>query len=481
MKRIGYVMILFFFFSVAKAEKVTIHGNAKGYEGTMVSIIIYKDFISKLPNTIATSKVNKDGKFDITCEVNEIEYAKLKVHNASAIIYLQPGTEYFITYPLPGEKAVQTFDDIDVEMFFDSLNVLDINNLILDFDYRFDYFVSKYRLILNKKEFKFHIDTFKQKITHAYREIKNPWFRDYVYYSTAQLEMMTELEEAEGIGKAYVHDQYIKAKRIDYTHEKYMQLFNQFYLKPFSIISPGLEDKIDKAINKKASMKLLSKAFEKNAYTIEQNVRELVIIKGLMENYYGQKYDRENILIILDSLANFAQLEENREVAKNVITKLTYLQKGTAAPDFKLLNLKGDTISLSQFKGKFVYLGFWASWNNTSLSELKLYPGYRKRYGESIVYISINMDEDKTNFENYMKQNPDFDWYFLDGHSGDNVAELYNLKAIPSYFLIDEEGNLRQSPALRPMPSGTFKSIDETLHNIYWSKKRRGEKTEHRE
>lgn len=481
MKRIGGVLILIMFFSLVKAEKVTIHGKAKGYEGNRVSIITYKDYISKLPNIIAETKVKEDGTFEVSCDLDEIEYARLKVNHSTSIIYLQPGANYYVTFPIPSKKDIQTLDDIDVDMYFDSLDVLDINNLILDFDYRFDYFVSKYRLILNKPEFKFQIDTFKQKITHAYREVKNPWFINYVYYSTAQLEMISDLEEAEGMGRVYVYDQYIKAKHIDYNHDKYMQLFNQFYYEPFSIVSAQLEEKIAYAINTKASMKLLSKAFEKSTFTYEQNIRELVLIKGLMENYHNINYDKEHILIILDSLSNFAHLEENRQVAKNVYEKLTYLTKGSAAPDFKLLNLKGDTISLSQFKGQFIYLGFWSTWNTTSLSELKLYPGYKKRYGESIVYISVNMDEKKEDFENYMKEHPDYDWYFLDGNSLDNVSEIYNLKAIPSYFLIDEEGKLRQSPALRPLPSGTFKSIDETLHNIYWNKKRRGDKNYHQE
>jgi len=84
------------------------------------------------------------------------------------------------------------------------------------------------------------------------------------------------------------------------------------------------------------------------------------------------------------------------------------------------------------------------------------------------------MDENKEDFRDFMTQHPDYNWYFLDGNSDNEIWDLYQVKSIPEYFLVDEEGNLRQSPALRPLPSGTFKSIDETLHNIYWNNKRKG-------
>lgn len=472
MLRVVCVLILLQATIFSFAAKVTITGTAKGYEGKAISLITYKDHVSMLRQTIAKSSVDKNGKFEITAEVEEIEFSFLKIGTISAIIYLQPDAHYWVTFPLAGEELAKSLDDTKIEMIFDSLEVTDINNLILDFDYRYDYFVTKNMLILNKPEFKLQIDTFKQKITHVYRDIKNPWFRDYVYYSTATLEMMSDLENAEGLGKAYVYEQYLRDKKIDYTHEKYMHFFNQFYYEPFSIISADQSEHIETAINEKASMKLLSAAFEKSTFTRNKDLRELVIIKGLLENYYREDYEKTNILIILDSLSKFAGTEENREVANNVYTRLTYLSKGSKAPDFKLKNLKGDTISLSQFKGKFVYLSFWTSWSTSALSEMKLYPGYQKRYGGDIVYISINMDENKEDFRDFMTQHPDYNWYFLDGNSDNEIWDLYQVKSIPEYFLIDECGNLRQSPALRPLPSGTFKSIDETLHNLYWNKKR---------
>ena len=83
------------------------------------------------------------------------------------------------------------------------------------------------------------------------------------------------------------------------------------------------------------------------------------------------------------------------------------------------------------------------------------------------------MDEKKSDFVDFMKKHPEYDWYFLDGHSDNEILDLYQIKSLPAYYLIDEEGKFRQAPALRPSPNGTFKSIDETFHNIFWNKKRK--------
>ena len=461
------------------AEKVTILGVASGYEGKSVSIITFKDFLSMARQVIAKTSVEKDGKFMISAEIEKIEYALVKIGSVSSIIYLQPGGNYSISFPLPDVNTARSLDETKVEMYFDSIAEYDINNLIIVFDYRYDYFVSKNMLILHKPEFKLHLDTFKQKITRVYKEINVPFFIDYVYYSTAMLELMGDMENGQMMAKASVYEQYIRGRKIEYQHDKYMQLFNEFYSEPLSNLSPEINENILVAVNEKASMKLIFNAIEKNSFTSNQNVRELILIKGLMENYYNKEFDPKNVLVILDSIANHGISDENKKVAASVYKKLTSLNNEFDAPDFKLTTLKGDTISLSQFKGKFVYLSFWTTWNTTSVSELKLYPGYRTRYKDEkrgidpIVYISVNMDEKKSDFVDFMKKHPEYDWYFLDGHSDNEILDLYQIKSLPAYYLIDEEGKFRQAPALRPSPNGTFKSIDETFHNIFWNKKRK--------
>ena len=72
------------------------------------------------------------------------------------------------------------------------------------------------------------------------------------------------------------------------------------------------------------------------------------------------------------------------------------LQVGDLAPQFTLLNQDNQPISLSDFKGKKVYINVWASWCGPCLREIpeleKVYQKVKAR--EDIVFLSITSPND---------------------------------------------------------------------------------------
>ena len=69
------------------------------------------------------------------------------------------------------------------------------------------------------------------------------------------------------------------------------------------------------------------------------------------------------------------------------------VQTGAVAPDFSLVDLNGETVTLEQFKGKVVFLDFWAPWCVPCRDELpeldKLYKKYKQ---DGFEFIGICMD-----------------------------------------------------------------------------------------
>ena len=57
-----------------------------------------------------------------------------------------------------------------------------------------------------------------------------------------------------------------------------------------------------------------------------------------------------------------AKNTETKKSTEKVEQKSSNIRVGEYAPDFKLQNLNGETVSLSSLAGKKVYLKFWASW-----------------------------------------------------------------------------------------------------------------------
>jgi peroxiredoxin len=113
---------------------------------------------------------------------------------------------------------------------------------------------------------------------------------------------------------------------------------------------------------------------------------------------------------------------------------------GDIAEDFQLTDLKGNKVSLSNFKGKFVLLDFWASGCAPCRIENKiLLANYKKYKGKGFEIISISSDRNKDNWASASKQDSII-WPSLidDAH----VGNRYNVKFIPSTFLIDPAGRI---------------------------------------
>ena len=73
----------------------------------------------------------------------------------------------------------------------------------------------------------------------------------------------------------------------------------------------------------------------------------------------------------------------------------------------------------------------------------------KETYGKEIHFISINIDEEEEPYKS-VKQEFNFDWTFLYGGKDYLLREQYEVKTVPVYFLIDENGMLVQRYAPAP-------------------------------
>ncbi|NOQ89343.1 MAG: redoxin domain-containing protein [Gammaproteobacteria bacterium] len=110
------------------------------------------------------------------------------------------------------------------------------------------------------------------------------------------------------------------------------------------------------------------------------------------------------------------------------------------APDFKL-DGQQKQIQLSDYRGKIVYLDFWASWCQPCRKSFSWMNKMQSLYGkEGFKVIAINLDESRANADKFLKRVPaDFDIAF--DPRGD-TAETYKVRAMPSSYIIDKQGKL---------------------------------------
>ena len=114
------------------------------------------------------------------------------------------------------------------------------------------------------------------------------------------------------------------------------------------------------------------------------------------------------------------------------------------APDFVLKDIHGQSINLSQFKGKPVLLNFWATWCGPCREELpsmqRMHEASKENGGFHIVAISI----DRFNMKKVNKYAEDLNLTFPILVDPDReTRNAYFIRGLPTSYLIDAEGKLR--------------------------------------
>ena len=111
------------------------------------------------------------------------------------------------------------------------------------------------------------------------------------------------------------------------------------------------------------------------------------------------------------------------------------------APDFALKNLKGETVKLSDFKGKVVMINFWASWCTPCRQEMPLLEEMSNELSKAgFVLLGINLDEEVADAKSFLATTPVTFPILLNPQT--DVADLYKNEAMPSSYFVDRKGNL---------------------------------------
>ncbi|MGR6502502.1 TlpA disulfide reductase family protein [Shewanella sp. Koi 1] len=132
---------------------------------------------------------------------------------------------------------------------------------------------------------------------------------------------------------------------------------------------------------------------------------------------------------------------------KKLLLLLSLLSLGAqAAPslEHQVFDANNQSVSLTEFKGKVVYVDFWASWCGPCRKSFPWMNAMAQKYREQgLAVVAINLDTDKALADEFLQQVPAT--FTVRFNPEGDVARSFDLLGMPSSFMFNRQGELVKS------------------------------------
>jgi len=148
------------------------------------------------------------------------------------------------------------------------------------------------------------------------------------------------------------------------------------------------------------------------------------------------------ILPLFNDFLQSNQIPGYDEKVADLYQKFAKVSPGTSAPLFSGEDATGQVLSLVQFKGKVVYLNFWASWCGSCIKKMEYLNEFApdlKAKGIEIVNVSVDANAEHWKEALATRAFAGYNLLSSEGYP-QNIAKAYGVEAVPQYFIIDAKG-----------------------------------------
>jgi peroxiredoxin len=400
----------------AFAQNIGIQGAAPDYAGSDLRFYTYSDYITYTEDLVAHCTVDSSGKFSGAGPMphDGMVFARSGVY--FIYFYAVPDGEYTLYLPPHEAKSLADslnpfYEELPIHAGVRTSVVDDINRLMLEGDCK---------------------------------PVGNFEYEAYCRYREGMVKYQSVKQKVRSLSINYFRD-----RPVLYHNEAYMDLFNRVYGRYFEF-ARRQDARLLAIVNQQKGLAALKTFLLRDSTFHDNALLEMVILKNLYDNFYTSIFQHEGLLSLVEEVEATTPYDEHKKIAGNIIRRVTLLMPGYAPPAFALYDTEGTLHRLDDFKGKALYLVFCKVFNYSVINALEKLFTLHNVYRDVVDVAVVSVDDSPTQLKTFREQER-YRWHFLHYSRQPDMLKQYDIKALPTYFLLDKEGKLLLSPAPSPL------------------------------
>lgn len=166
------------------------------------------------------------------------------------------------------------------------------------------------------------------------------------------------------------------------------------------------------------------------------------------------------VALLVCVVVAFADGQKKRKVLEKPYTGEARLRPGEPSLDFSFTDMQGQTVSLKQLRGKYVYIDVWATWCGPCNAEIPYLKKLEKEMeGKKIVFVGISSDSNQQAWEKFVKEKEMGGIQLFMGKKKQEMMHFFLINSIPRFILLDKKGRIVEAYMSRPSDEKTKESL----------------------
>lgn len=152
--------------------------------------------------------------------------------------------------------------------------------------------------------------------------------------------------------------------------------------------------------------------------------------------------DIDKAMSMYHDYMEYSPVEAYKQSLGNALSAIQSLWSGNPAPGFAMTDINGNNVSLDDYRGKVVYLKFWASWCGPCMRQVPPAAAMKERFSDEddLVYMYVSIDRDDRAWRNAVEQHGITGIHMRTPGRERGVPALYNVRWIPTFYIIGRDG-----------------------------------------